>query len=136
MFRTNKIMMLLLALVLAVVLTSCANVGGRYTMIASKDFSADKLSEYQVVELDKPASNGKAMVALFIPFRPAKGHSERVDSALKDIPGAVAMLDAKHTLRVFNIPFFIAQYDNIKSSKVLVDPSLIKTEVEVVLVKE
>lgn len=135
MFRTNKIMMLLLALVLAVVLTSCANVGGRYTMIASKDFSADKLSEYQVVELDKPASHGDILIG-FLPPKQNKGYSKRVDSALKDIPGAVAMLDAKHTLRVFNIPFFLAQYDNIKSSKVLVDPSLIKTEVEVVLVKE
>ena len=129
---------LISVLILTLVFTACANYGRTYTMVASKDFSVEKMTEYQVVEVDKAVSYGEVWVGVNIPWpKPVVEKSRNINEALKDIHGAVALLDVRHTLRVFSIPIlFTSHYEKINSNKVLIDPSLIKPESEVNLNKE
>ena len=138
-FKTKRVVvkafLLMLGLVVLLGSTGCAGFRGTMPLVATSDFDIGRMAEYEVLELDTLTKRRYSEAAFTIPIpftrlnRFEPGPIEKVVArSLKDIPGAVAIVDAEYFVTGFSLPlFFKSGYFRFRGGTVLVEPNRIET---------
>jgi hypothetical protein len=114
------------AMLIVLLCSSCASRLGAFTVISTKSIDWSRAAEFQ----RKPGRiEGADRMHIILCF-PTTGQitiEDAVDDALKQVPGAIALIDA--VVRVQNISFVLySQSAYIVEGSVLIDPKLVSPE--------
>lgn len=115
--------LLVLAVLVAVMCTSCVSRLGAFTVISTKNIDWSRASEYQRSSKRVDGSD-VCHIIVFVPTQFNVTIEDAVDEALESVPGAVALIDAVLRERFFYIPYVYGQQAYIVEGSVLIDPKL------------
>jgi hypothetical protein len=113
----------ILAMVLGFLVTGCAYQVGRYTVISTNKIDWNRAQEY--TRGDRVKGEDMYYVIILWSSKTSMISIENaVDNALKEIPGAVALVDAVVKCKEFYFPFIYVEFGFYIEGTVLVDPEL------------
>ena len=118
--REMRVIVVFLALVM---LSACVGFNSNMKIITSGDFDFEKRNDYTVIE--KPVNSKQHCVIMFTTYVTENELIKPeylLSKAIKDMPEAVGLVDARYEIRANHIPLLFTWYRaRISSSKVLVD---------------
>ncbi len=120
----NKI--LLPALLLTLVFSSCSYRVMDFTIVSSKNIELSKFPTYEKGTTRVDGKDTKPII-LFFPTGYPDG-KEAIDRAIESVPGAVALLDGVLTYKYFYIPMIYGEYTYVVEGTPLIDPAVAQSD--------
>lgn len=115
---------LIIILLTSIILTGCISREGTFSFISTRNIDWSRVAEYQRSN-ERVEGEDQADIIIFIPTKSDITIADAVDQALAKVPGAVALVDAVVSSRMFYIPYIYGQMAYIVEGSVLIDPKLV-----------
>lgn len=118
--KTNSLLMTITALGLGLSVVGCATRITDFTLLSTKNIDLAKASNFKRAS-NRAVGEDKVFILIFIPF--GQPHvKDAVDNALKDVPGAIALVDG--VVRTKGWWFIFGESGIVVEGTPLIDPSL------------
>jgi hypothetical protein len=97
----------LLSILIIFSFIGCAGYRGVYPLVLSKQLDNERLSDYYISD-EISDSSPTISLGMFYIWGPGRLPKSALDSAVKHIPGAVGIANARYEHQIFAIPFLIS----------------------------
>lgn len=115
---------LIIILLTSIIITGCISREGTFSIISTRNIDWNRITEYQRSN-QRIEGEDQAHIIIFIPTKSDITIAGAVDQALAKVPGAVALVDAVVSSKMFYIPYIYGQAAYIVEGSVLIDPKLV-----------